>query len=83
MTAQAGCEGEIRQRQKKDGAPFITDQGNYIVDCALGVIVEPEVLAFALKRIPGVVEHGLFLGVADLAIVASKDGVETFRRPGA
>jgi ribose 5-phosphate isomerase A len=83
MTAQAGCEGEIRQRQKKDGAPFITDQGNYIVDCALGVIAEPEVLAFALKRIPGVVEHGLFLGVADLAIVASKDGVETFRRPGA
>ena len=83
MTAQAGCEGEIRQRQKKTGAPFITDQGNYIVDCALGVIAEPEVLAFALKRIPGVVEHGLFLGVADLAIVASKDGVETFRRPGA
>ena len=83
MTAQAGCEGEIRQRQMKDGAPFITDQGNYIVDCALGVIAEPEVLAFALKRIPGVVEHGLFLGVADLAIIASKDGVETFRRPGA
>ena len=83
MTAQAGCEGEIRQRQKKDGAPFITDQGNYVVDCALGVIAEPEVLAFALKRIPGVVEHGLFLGVADLAIVASKEGVETLRRPGA
>ena len=83
MTVQAGCEGEIRQRHKKDGAPFITDQGNYIVDCALGVIAEPEVLAFALKRIPGVVEHGLFLGVADLAIVASKEGVETLRRPGA
>ena len=50
------------QRLGKDGAPFLTDQGNYILDCAFGSIQEPEVLAFALKRVPGVVEHGLFLG---------------------
>jgi ribose 5-phosphate isomerase A len=41
------------------------------------------VLAFALKRIPGVVEHGLFLGIADLAIVAGSDGVKMLRRAGA
>ena len=82
MSAQAGCEGEIRQRQTPGGGRFVTDQDNYIVDCAFGAIQEPEVLAFALKRVPGVVEHGLFLGVADLAIVAGPDGVRVIRRPG-
>jgi ribose 5-phosphate isomerase A len=61
----------------------VTDQGNLIVDCAFGAIPEPEVLAFALKRIPGVVEHGLFLGIADLAIVAGSDGMKMLRRAGA
>ena len=82
MSAQAGCEGEIRQRQTPGGGRFVTDQDNYVVDCAFGAIQEPEVLAFALKRVPGVVEHGLFLGVADLAIVADPDGVRVIRRPG-
>ena len=80
MAAQAGCNGEITQRRGKDGAPFLTDQGNFILDCAFGQIQEPEVLAFALKRVPGVVEHGLFLGVADLAIVATADGVQLLQR---
>ena len=70
MAAQAGCKGPITQRLAKGGEPFLTDQGNFILDCAFGRIPEPEVLAFALKRVPGVVEHGLFLGVADMAIVA-------------
>lgn len=81
MAAQAGCEGEIRLRKTESGEPFISDQGNYILDCHFGSIPEPEVLGFALKRVPGVVEHGLFLGVADLAIVASKEGVKVLR-PG-
>ena len=80
MAAQAGCEGQITQRLGKDGAPFLTDQGNFILDCAFGSIPEPEVLAFALKRVPGVVEHGLFLGVADMAIVATTDGVQLLQR---
>jgi len=67
-------------RQDKNGQPFITDQGNFILDCAFGRIPEPEVLAFALKRVPGVVEHGLFLGVADLAIVATANGVQLLQR---
>jgi ribose 5-phosphate isomerase A len=76
MAAQAGCKGEIRLRESNSGEPFITDHGNLILDCSFGRIDEPEVLAFALKRVPGVVEHGLFLGVADLAIIGSNAGVE-------
>lgn len=83
LAAQAGCEGEVKLRTAKGDTPFITDQGNLIVDCAFGSIPEPEVLAFALKRVPGVVEHGMFLGLADLVIVAGSGGVKTLRRPGA
>jgi ribose 5-phosphate isomerase A len=83
LAAEVGCEGEIRLRPGQGDAPFVTDQGNLIVDCAFGSIPEPEVLAFALKRVPGVVEHGLFLGLADLAIVAGVGGVNALRRPGA
>lgn len=81
VAAAAGCEGKISLREGKDGAPFLTDQGNLLLDCAFGRIPEPEVLAFALSRVPGVVEHGLFLGVADLAIVAESGGVRVLRRP--
>ena len=80
ISAEAGCEGAITLRDGKDGEPFVTDLGNFILDCAFGRIPEPEVLGFALKRVPGVVEHGLFLGVADLAIVASADGVKLLER---
>src|SRR6476646_10555478 len=80
MANQAGCQGAIIPRLSKDGAPFLTDQGNFILDCAFGKIQEPEVLAFALKRVPGAVAHGLFLGVAALAIVATADGVQLLQR---
>jgi ribose 5-phosphate isomerase A len=83
ITAEAGCMGEIKLRPGPGDAPFVTDQGNLIIDCAFGAIPEPEVLAFALKRVPGVVEHGLFLGLADLAIVAGSGGVRALRRVGA
>jgi ribose 5-phosphate isomerase A len=83
LAAEAGCEGEVRLRPGQGDLPFITDQGNLIVDCAFHTIPEPEVLAFALKRVPGVVEHGLFLGLADVAIVAGRGGVQVIRRAGA
>ena len=83
IAVETGCHGEIKLRPGKGDAPFVTDQGNLIVDCAFGAIREPEVLAFGLKRIPGVVEHGLFLGIADLAIVAGSGGVNLLRRAGA
>ena len=72
----AGCHGEIRLRRAADGRPFLTDSGNCILDCAFGRIGEPELLADALRIIPGVVEHGLFLGIADEAILAGPRGIE-------
>ena len=83
LSAEAGCEGEIRLRPGNDGRPFVTDQGNLIVDCAFPKIAEPEVLAFALARVPGVVEHGLFLGLCDMAIVAGANGVQVLKHPSA
>lgn len=75
LAADAGCEGEITLRMGADGKPFVTDSGNYILDCAFGAIAEPEDLDEALKLIPGVIENGMFLGIADLAIVAGPDGI--------
>jgi ribose 5-phosphate isomerase A len=75
LAADAGCEGEITLRKGSDGRPFVTDTGNFILDCAFGSIPDPEDLDEALKLIPGVVENGLFLGIADLAIIAGPDGV--------
>ena len=67
-------------RQKKDGpGALITDEGNYIMDCAVGRIDDPEGLAAELKSIVGVVEHGLFLGMASLALVAGEDDVVEYR----
>jgi ribose 5-phosphate isomerase A len=75
LALDAGCRGVITQRLK-DGAPFRTDTGNLILDCAFGRIEDPEALAGALEMIPGVVEHGLFLGVCDTAFIAGPNGVE-------
>ena len=75
LAADAGCEGEIKLRMGADSKPFISDSGNFIFDCAFGSIAEPEDLDEALKLIPGVVENGMFLGIADLAIVGGPDGI--------
>ncbi len=63
----------LRQR---DRAPFITDSGNLIYDAACGVIENPSALAASLKAITGVVDHGLFLGLAERALIGTDDGVE-------
>ncbi|WP_295555154.1 ribose-5-phosphate isomerase RpiA [uncultured Hyphomicrobium sp.] len=75
LAADSGCHGEIALRLASDGTPFLTDGGNYIFDCAFGQIDDPESLDEALKFIPGVVENGLFLGIADAAIVGGPNGV--------
>jgi ribose 5-phosphate isomerase A len=60
----------------KDGSgPLLTDENNWILDCAAGVIEDPEVTAAEIRSIIGVVEHGLFLGMAEMALVASNGGV--------
>ena len=71
-----GCAGPVALSKKADGHAFVTDGGHVIFDCALGAIPDPEALADALVRIPGVVEHGLFLNMADAVIVAGANGVE-------
>lgn len=76
LAADAGCKGPLALRQTAGAQPFVTDNGNYILDAAFGRIEEPELLADALQVIPGVVEHGLFLGLADTAILGGPKGVE-------
>jgi ribose 5-phosphate isomerase A len=83
VAADAGCSGEIRLRLGKDGRPFMTDNGNLLLDCAFGHIDNPEALDQALKGVPGVVENGLFLGIADTAIIAGPDGVSVVLRDAA
>jgi ribose 5-phosphate isomerase A len=56
--------------------PFITDNGNYILDCAFGPIADPDNLAEKLSLIVGVVESGLFVGMANLVIAARSTGID-------
>jgi ribose 5-phosphate isomerase A len=63
------------QRKRKDGSFFVTDEKNFILDCLCGEIPDPERLAAQVRAIVGVVEHGLFLGMASLALIAGEDGV--------
>jgi ribose 5-phosphate isomerase A len=75
--ANLGCTPELRF----DGAePFVTDEGHYILDCRFSPLDAPEAAASQIKAIVGVVEHGLFLGLADRIILAGEDGVREFRR---
>jgi ribose 5-phosphate isomerase A len=76
---ELGLAGPMRLRG--ESSPFITDGGHYILDCSLGAIAEPEALAEILSPIPGVVEHGLFVGIAHAAIIAGADGVEVLGDP--
>lgn len=75
LAADVGCEGDLRVRMLAGGKPFLTDGGNLILDCHFGRIEAPEELDEALKLIPGVVENGLFIGIADLAIIAGEGGI--------
>ncbi|TCR64791.1 ribose-5-phosphate isomerase RpiA [Bosea sp. BK604] len=71
-----GAAGELSLRKRPDGSTLLTDGGHYILDARLGCIAKPELLAKALNAVPGVVEHGLFLGLASCAILASGDGLK-------
>jgi len=75
---EAGGEPTLRAAERKDG-PVVTDNGNPVLDCAFGAIDSPGELAGRLSALPGVVEHGLFVGLADEAHVGSADGVERRR----
>ena len=67
-------------RRSADGTPFITDNGNYIFDCRFSGIDDAKKLGIALREHAGVVECGLFLGMASVALIAGESGVETIER---
>lgn len=71
-----GLSGPLTLRMTPD-APFVTDGGHFILDASFGRIPDPRALSNSLHAVPGVVEHGLFLGLAKTAIVAGADGVKT------
>ncbi len=73
--------GKIALRRGKDGHAFVTDGGHWIVDAALGRIDDPAAMAHALAGVPGVMEHGLFVGLAAMAILGSPDGTTIVERP--
>jgi ribose 5-phosphate isomerase A len=75
-----GCAENFTRLRGGDAHPARTDQGNYIADVAARHIPDPARLARALDCIPGVVEHGLFLGMAQLALIAGPAGVTTVTR---
>jgi ribose 5-phosphate isomerase A len=77
--AAAGAPGPARLRSK-DGHAFVTDGGHWILDAALSRIPAPQALAERLAAIAGVVEHGLFIGLAQTAIIAGPEGVRVVER---
>lgn len=71
-----GLSGPLILRMT-EGRPFVTDGGHLILDASFGRIPDTRALSEALHGIPGVVEHGLFLGLADVAIIAGESGIRT------
>lgn len=78
--AAARSPGPARLRRGSDGHAFVTDQGHWLLDAALGRIIDPQGLSDRLAAIAGVVEHGLFIGVARTAILAGADGIRVVER---
>src|ERR1700726_3748259 len=78
--AESGNSGQMGVRNGKDGPVFFTDSGHWIVDAHLGRITEAPRLAGLLTAIPGVVEHGLFIGLASTAMLASPQGIRVVER---
>ena len=80
-TAAAGCPGAAMLRKAPNGHAFVTDGGHWLLDAQLQRIPDPKTLAARLSAVPGVMEHGLFIGLAGTAIVAGPDGVRLIERP--
>jgi ribose 5-phosphate isomerase A len=78
--AQSGVSGQMVLRKRPDGHVFVTDGGHWIVDAHLGQIGDVSGLAGRLAAIPGVVEHGLFIGVVSTAILAGPQGIRVVER---
>lgn len=75
---ELGCTISLRVHGE---APFVTDNGNYIVDCDFGPVENAAHLEKSIKLLPGVIESGLFIGIADTVVIGFDDRVETRERP--
>jgi ribose 5-phosphate isomerase A len=81
MTRRIGALGaKVVLRKGEGGRPFVTDEGHHILDCAFGRITDPAALASTLEHMPGVQEHGLFLGMADVVLIGKGKEVIELRR---
>jgi len=78
--AASGCPGPAKLRQGKDGHAFVTDGGHWILDASLQRIADAKMLADRLSAIPGVVEHGLFIGLSQAVILAGPTGARVVER---
>jgi ribose 5-phosphate isomerase A len=76
----SGCPGPAKLRLGKDGHAFVTDGGHWILDASLQRITDAKMLADRLAAIPGVVEHGLFIGLAQAVILAGPSGARVVER---
>jgi ribose 5-phosphate isomerase A len=79
--AEGGVSGQMVIRKAGNGHAFVTDGGHWIVDAHLGQIPDAPRLAGLLASIPGVVEHGLFIGLASIAVLAGTQGIRVVERP--
>lgn len=80
--AAAGCPGPAVLRRTREGHPFVTDGGHQMLDASLGRIPDPAALAARLAAIPGVVEHGLFIGLVAAAVIAGPGAVRIVEAKG-
>ncbi len=80
-SAAAGCPGPALLRKGPNGRAVVTDGGHWLLDAHLQRIADPPALAARLSAVPGVMEHGLFIGLARTAILAGPDGVRLVERP--
>jgi ribose 5-phosphate isomerase A len=76
----AALGARVELRTLPDGKPFVTDENNHILDCHFGEIDDPDRLARQLSDTPGVVEHGLFIGMASVVLIARSSGIVELRR---
>jgi ribose 5-phosphate isomerase A len=76
----ADIGAEVTLRRGADGNPYVTDEGHHILDCQFGEIADPPALAEKLRALPGVVEHGLFIGMAEMALIGKGGEVVSLRR---
>jgi ribose 5-phosphate isomerase A len=72
----------LTMRKNKDGSTYLTDQGNLILDCNFGLIQDPARLDWQINNRAGIVEHGLFIGLASEVIICGQDGCRHLVRKG-